>query len=205
MSMVQPRLARIGSLGLALALALLCGTRAGANIKSRSELAAIVARSPGLQLVAEGQELKTAELMAARLSNAVAYRGVGESMEPLYPSNTAVVVVPIEYDRIKKGMTVVYVNDEGRRIAHCVVGETHDGFLVQGVSNDEADSEVATEQNFIGVIIQAYASAETGSRHDLAMRLRGKGRRVGKRLPLSVRQPVLCQQTRPARLGLMQR
>ncbi len=184
MGMVYPRLAQVGSLGLALALALLCGTRAGASIKSRSELAAIIARSPGLQLVAEGQELKTAELMAARLSNAVAYLGIGESMEPLYPSNTAVVVVPIEYDHIKKGMTVVYVNDEGRRVAHCVVGETHDGFLVQGVSNDEADSEVVTEKNILGVIIQAYAGAETGSRHALAVQLVGKDRRVRKRLPL---------------------
>jgi len=43
------------------------------------------------------------------------------------------------------------------RVAHSVIGETRDGYLVQGVNNDEADSDVVNEQNLVGVIVQAYA------------------------------------------------
>ena len=86
-------------------------------------------------------------------------------MEPLYVPNTAVVVQEINYDDIKKGMTVVYVKNNGRRVAHSVVGETRGGFLVQGVNNDEEDAELVTPENFIGVITQAFASAGLGLPH----------------------------------------
>ena len=62
--------------------------------------------------------------MAAQIKDAITLWGVGQSMEPLYAANTAVVVAPIKYDNVKKGMTVVYVKRNGRRVAHSVIGET---------------------------------------------------------------------------------
>jgi signal peptidase I len=97
-------------------------------------------------------------------------------MEPLYATNTAVVVQEINYDDIKKGMTVVYVKSNGRRVAHSVVGETRGGFLVQGVNNDEEDAELVTADNFIGVITQAFASADTVFRAETEKRLAAKGK-----------------------------
>ncbi len=147
-----------------------------AGIKSDRVLAAIISRTPAPRLVAEGQQLKVAEAAASQLPNAQAFWGIGRSMEPLYASNTAVIVQEIKYDDIKKGMTVVYLKSTGVRVCHSVVGETRGGFLVQGVNNDEEDAELVTEANFIGVIVQAFASADTAFRTEAAKRLTAKGR-----------------------------
>lgn len=147
-----------------------------ASIKSEKTLAAIVTRTPAPRLVAEGQQLKIAERAAAQIPGAVAYWGVGGSMEPLYATNTAIVVTPIAYDDVKKGMTVVYVKSNGRRVAHSIVGETRGGYLVQGLNNDEPDAGVVNEQNLIGVIVSAYASADSAFRLALEQRLVARGR-----------------------------
>ena len=149
---------------------------AGAGIKSERTLAAIIERTPAPRLVAEGKQLKTAEEFAAKLPGAHALWGIGRSMEPLYATNTAVVVQEIDYDDLKKGMTVVYVKSNGRRVAHSIVGETRGGFLVQGVNNDEEDAELVTADNFIGVITQAFASADTVFRSETEKRLAAKGK-----------------------------
>ena len=149
---------------------------AEAGIKSERLLAAIIERTPAPRLVTGGTELKAAEAVAAKLPGACALWGIGRSMEPLYATNTAVVVQEINYDDIKKGMTVVYVKGNGRRVAHSVVGETRGGFLVQGVNNDEEDPELVTPDNFIGVITQAFASADTAFRADTERRLAAKGK-----------------------------
>lgn len=148
-----------------------------AGIKSERTLAAIITRTPAPRLVAEGTQLKTAEKFAAALpGRAHALWGIGRSMEPLYATNTAVVVEEISYDDIKKGMTVVYVKNNGRRVAHSIVGETRGGFLAQGVNNDEEDAELVTPENFIGVITHAFASADTVFRAETEKRLAAKGK-----------------------------
>ena len=155
---------------------------AQAGIKSERVLAAIISRTPAPRLVAEGQQLKSAEQAAAQLPAAQAFWGIGHSMEPLYATNTAVIVQEMDYNDIKKGMTVVYRKSTGVRVAHSVVGETRGGFLVQGVNNDEEDAELVTEDNFIGVVVQAYASADTAFRTETERRLVAKGRiRTGNR------------------------
>jgi hypothetical protein len=164
---------------------LVCGARAEASIKSERQLIAIISRTPAPKLVNEGQQLKEAEKMAAQIKDATAFLGIGESMEPLYAPNTAVVVAPIDYDSIKKGMTVVYVKSNGRRVAHSVIGETRGGYLVQGVNNDEADAEVVNEKNLIGVIVQAYASIDTGLRSELSRQFAAQGR-----LPVSAKSRI---------------
>ena len=145
--------------------------RANAGIKSQRQLAAIAAQTPAPHLVAEGEQLKSAEKMAAQIKDAITLWGVGQSMEPLYAANTAVVVAPIKYDNIKKGMTVVYVKRNGRRVAHPVIGETRGGYIVQGINNDEADAEVVNENNLIGVVVHAYASTDTSFRNSLTQQI----------------------------------
>ncbi len=149
---------------------------AQAGIKSERTLAAIIARTPAPRLVAEGAQLKTAEKFAATLPGAKALWGIGRSMEPLYAPNTAVIVQEIDYEDIKQGMTVVYIKDNGRRVAHSVIGETRGGYLVQGVNNDEADAELITPENFIGVITHAFASADSVFRAETTRRLVANGK-----------------------------
>lgn len=180
-SQLQVRAARIGRFSRFV----LCGLLAivatsalplAASIKSERTLAAIINRTPAPHLVAEGQQLKIAERAAAQIPGAVAYWGIGGSMEPLYATNTAVVVTPIAYDDVKKGMTVVYLKSNGRRVAHAIVGETRGGYLVQGINNDEPDAGVVNEENLIGVIVSAFASADSAFRLALEQRLAAKGR-----------------------------
>ena len=155
---------------------------AQAGIKSERTIAAIISQTPAPRLVEEGKQLKTAEQAAKLLPGAQAFWGIGQSMEPLYATNTAVVVQEIDYENIKKGMTVVYMKSTGVRVCHSVVGETRGGYLVQGVNNDEEDAELITKDNFIGVIVQAYASADTAFRTDTEKRLAAKGKiRTGNR------------------------
>ena len=156
------RVSRVAVTFVVLMLGLATSSEAG--IKSQRQIAAIIKQTPAPHLVAEGEQLKQAEMMAAQIKDAFALWGVGQSMEPLYAPNTAVVVAPIKYDDIKKGMTVVYVKHNGRRVAHSVIGETRDGYLVQGMNNDEADAETVNESNLVGVVVQAYASTDTSFR-----------------------------------------
>ncbi len=149
---------------------------AQAGIKSERTLAAIITYTPAPRLVAEGRELKAAETAAAALPGAQAFWGIGRSMEPLYATNTAIVVQPIDYEHIKKGMTVVYIKSNGVRVCHSVVGETTGGYLVQGVNNDVEDAELITPGNFIGIIVQAYASVDTAFRVGTEKRLVAKGK-----------------------------
>lgn len=163
---------------LLLATLMFVGSSMGAEagIKSDRLLAAIIQHTPAPRLVAEGHQLQTAEKIAAEIPGAQALWGIGRSMEPLYATNTAVVVEEINYDNIKKGMTVVYIKRNGHRVAHSVVGETRGGFLVQGVNNDDEDVELVTEKNFIGVITQAFASVDTVFRAETEKRLVAQGR-----------------------------
>ena len=149
---------------------------AQAGINSDRVLAALISQTPSPRIVAQGNELKTAEAAAAQLPGAHAYWGIGRSMEPLYVTNTAVVVQEMDYEHLKKGMTVVYLKSTGVRVCHTIVGETTGGYLVQGVNNDEEDAELVTPDNFIGVVVQAYASADTAFRTDTEKRLVAKGK-----------------------------
>lgn len=150
--------------------------RVEAGIKSQRQLTAILNQTPAPHLVTEGEQLKQAEKTAAQIKDAFALWGVGQSMEPLYAPNTAVVVAPIKYDNVKKGMTVVYVKRNGRRVAHSVIGETRGGYLVQGINNDEADAEVVNENNLVGVVVQAFASTDTSFRSGLAQQVANNGK-----------------------------
>jgi signal peptidase I len=153
-----------------------------AGIRSDRMLAAIITRTPAPRLVTEGEQLKVAQKVAAEMTKARAFWGIGRSMEPLYATNTAVIVQEINYDDIKKGMTVVYMKSTGVRVCHSVVGETRGGLLVQGVNNDEEDAELVTPENFIGVIVQAFASADTEFRTETEKRLAATGKiRTGNR------------------------
>ncbi len=173
MSPIFPRPTLVRLRGMVMLLSICCSICAGEGIRSRSEIKAIIAHSPDPKFVPYGQELKAAEMVAAQTPNAIAYLGIGASMEPLYPPNTAVVVAPIEYGSIKKGMTVVYLDCDGQRVAHCVVGENRAGYLVRGINNPAADADVVTADNLIGVVVEAY-SARSDGRRELTLKDKGK-------------------------------
>ncbi len=157
-------------------LAVLANASAVAGIKSERQLAAIMTHTPAPSIVTDGEQMKQAEQIAATIPGAQTFWGVGRSMEPLYAPNTAVVVKPVAYDQIKKGMTVVYQKRSGRVVAHSVVGEDRNGYIVQGMNNAEADAESVNESNLIGVVVAAYAATDSTYRVELAKQLVAHGK-----------------------------
>lgn len=156
-------------------LALFAAT-ANARIKSERLLAAIIKQTPASTLVSPGKQIKAAEAAAAEIPGAEAMWGVGESMEPLYATHTAIVVAPIEFKHLKKGMTVVYMNHRGEMVAHSLTGDVPKGWIAQGVNNDEEDDDLVTADNLIGVIVKAYSEVHSEFRTLLAKQLIAKGR-----------------------------
>lgn len=148
---------------------------AQAGIKSKRVLAAIIERTPAPRIVMDGRQMAEAERAAKALPGAHVLWGVGKSMEPLFAHRTAVVVAGHDYEKLKKGMTVVYVKRNGMRVAHSIVGEAKGGYLMQGVNNDEEDAELLTPHNFVGVIVDAYAAADTDFRDNVRAQLASKG------------------------------
>lgn len=169
-------LRRVATQFSAALVALTFSVSAAAGIKSDRQLAAILTRTPAPQIVGEGQQMKLADQAAAAVPGAQTFWGIGQSMQPLYTPNTALVVKPIAYDDIKKGMTLVYVKGNGHVVAHSVIGEDGKGYIVQGVNNDEADPESVNEKNLIGVVVAAYSAQDSELRVELAKALVAKGK-----------------------------
>src|SRR5581483_800123 len=168
-------------LGLAICVSLLALIAAspvvhGAGITSERLLAAIIKRTPSPAIVRKGEQMAQAEKAAAEIAGAEAMWGVGDSMEPLYATHTAVVVAPINFKQLEKGMTVVYLNSQGRMVAHSLTGDVPRGWIAQGVNNAEEDDDLVTPNNLIGVIVQAYAEAHSEFRVALTKQLVAKGR-----------------------------
>lgn len=152
-------LARVGG-----ALAMLCGLVFSSGCSTMSvqrDLDTILAMSPVPQIVAKGQELNAAEQAAARVRGGQAFRGLGESMEPIYTSGTAIVVTPVDFTKLRKGMQVLYVNRDGFGVAHVLVGDLPGGWIAQGAGNKSEDQDLVTPSNLVGVITQVYASTTT--------------------------------------------
>lgn len=149
---------------------------AQAAIKSERLLASILKLTPASTLVPAGEQMKQAEAAAAKIAGAEAFWGVGASMEPLFTSRTAIVVAPVKFKDLKKGMTVVYMSRSGRMVAHSLTGDLPKGWIAQGVNNDKEDDDLVTKDNLIGVIVQAFAESHSEYRVALTKDLVAKGR-----------------------------
>lgn len=96
-----------------------------------------------------------AELLAAREPGREVLLGAGESMAPVYGDGSVLVIRPVAYEQLRAGMTIVYLNQEGRRIAHRLLRQEQHGWRAGGLNNDEPDAELVTPENLLGVV---YAS-----------------------------------------------
>jgi hypothetical protein len=151
-------------------------TAAQAGIRSERLLAAIIKHTPASTIVSSGEQIRSAEQAAKTIPGAEAMWGVGDSMEPLFSSHTAIVVAPIDFNKLEKGMTVVYQSRDGHMVAHSITGDVPKGWIAQGVNNDQEDDDLVTADNLIGVIVVAYSEMHSEFRTMLAKQLIAKGR-----------------------------
>ncbi len=149
---------------------------AHAGIRSERLLAAIIKQTPASTIVSRGEQIQAAERAARNIPGAEAMWGVGASMEPLYSSGTAIVVAPVSFKELKKGMTVVYYNRDGEMVAHALTGDLPKGWIAQGVGNDHEDDDLVTANNLVGVIVHAFSESHSEYRTAIAKQLIAKGR-----------------------------
>jgi signal peptidase I len=82
--------------------------------------------------------------------------GTGQSMQPLYPPGTLLVLRAVSFSELQAGQTAVYRNQSHHAIAHVLVAKTRDGWRVAGLNNPMHDMEPVVAGNLVGVVIAAY-------------------------------------------------
>jgi hypothetical protein len=178
--------------GLALALSALLGggcasmsggSASGHGLNLDRDLETILTQVPAPEIVRPGQELDTANALAASANAASgakdnhkvqAYWGVGSSMEPLFATHTAIVVNPCDFSELRKGMMILYRDGDGWGVAHVLVEQVDGGWTAQGVNCAEEDPTLVTPENIVGVVTHAYAAAEPEGRKAMVASLRAK-------------------------------
>ena len=82
-------------------------------------------------------------------------RGQGNSMLPLYCSGTLLVIKPIAFDQLTRGMSVVFSRDQ-KFITHVLVAKVKDGWRTTGLNNRRQDFVKVNADNIRGVVVAAF-------------------------------------------------
>jgi hypothetical protein len=100
---------------------------------------------------------RRAEAYAAAHPDMEVVVGSGDSMLPLYRDHTILVVQHQTMAALRGGMTVVFVGDNGRPVAHALVERTSRGWRAAGLGNAGSDHTLVCYDNYIGTVVKAYA------------------------------------------------
>ncbi len=112
--------------------------------------------SPRPERVAPREAWRLAESLAAGKRACEVMIGSGGSMLPLYPDRTVLVVERLPIAKLKRGMTVVFIGDSGRPVAHTLIEKTPRGWVAQGLANGERDRTLVRERNYLGAVVRAF-------------------------------------------------
>lgn len=113
--------------------------------------------SPAPERVVAGSAWQMAEAVAAATPDSELLVGNGDSMLPLYADRTLLIVQHVSMTVLRPGMTVVFINDHGRTVAHTLREKTPRGWIAQGVGNADADRTLVRARNYIGIVVRAFA------------------------------------------------
>jgi hypothetical protein len=122
------------------------------------------ALSPVAEIVTPGEAWRCAEAYVAKHPDCEVLVGSGDSMLPLYADRTVLVVRRERMSALQGGMTVIFVGDRGWPVAHALVEKTPQGWRAMGAGNSEPDRTLVRYDNFIGVVVKAYAPTKPGAR-----------------------------------------
>ena len=113
--------------------------------------------SPVAEEVAPIDAWRFAEAYVASHSGCDTLVGSGTSMMPLYRDRTVLVVQLMGMSELRRGMTVVFVGDQGRPVAHTLIERTPRGWMARGIGNPEPDRTPVQSGNYLGTVIKAFA------------------------------------------------
>lgn len=151
---------RIRTIGLLiLGLSTLCPNAVWAK-KAEAYIAGnYVEGSPTPSICTESDAPAQARALAATIPGAFVVRGRGNSMLPLYSSGTWLVVRPVAFEQLSRGMSVVFRSND-KVITHVLVAKTGDGWRTTGLNNRRHDFVPVTANNIRGVVIAAFTPLE---------------------------------------------
>ncbi len=113
--------------------------------------------SPPADPVAPRDAWRLAEAYAIQHPGCDVMVGSGNSMLPLYPDRTVLVVQRVTTSELRRGMTVVFIGDRGQPVAHVLIEKTSRGWRAIGLGNGEPDITRVGYSNLIGMVVKAYA------------------------------------------------
>ncbi|HRJ45996.1 MAG: hypothetical protein RLZZ129_1652 [Verrucomicrobiota bacterium] len=116
-----------------------------------------VAKSPAAEFKPGSEARRLAAKLATHLPGAFVVQGKGRSMQPLYPHGTLLVVQPVPYEKLARGMTVVFRTPDNQSLAHVLVARTADGWRTSGLNNRRADFIPVQADDIRGVVVAAFA------------------------------------------------
>lgn len=157
----RPASARLRAVRVAVAMAtaVLAIASSYAGIESQRLLAAVKHETPAATPVPASAVWPRAQAAATEIPGGRVLVGAGTSMTPLFHKDTALVVSPHDFSALRKGMTVVYRNSQGRLVAHALSAKMPQGWVAHGVANDFEDDELVTAANLVGVVVAAYSDS----------------------------------------------
>tara|TARA_R110002111_G_scaffold10545_1_gene33906 strand:+ start:279 stop:770 length:492 start_codon:yes stop_codon:yes gene_type:complete len=127
---------------------------AGPTIKA-TYIAGNYVISPAAQFAAPSTARLKAYQIAVSLPGAYVVEGKGRSMQPLYQSGTLLVVQPTPFEKLSRGMSVVF-QSRNRSITHVLVAKTKDGWRTTGLNNRRHDYVTVNSENIRGVVVAAF-------------------------------------------------
>jgi len=112
--------------------------------------------SPAPERLAAREVWRVAEALAASVPQGDVVVGCGDSMLPLYPDHTVLVVQRLPLEQLRPGMTVVFIGSRGRPVAHTLVAKTIFGWTTRGMANARSDSTRVRAKNYVGTVVRAF-------------------------------------------------
>ncbi len=120
-------------------------------------------KSPRPMLVVENEAWQRANELAGLTPGAFVLIGSGDSMQPLYPSGTILVMQPLPYSALERGETALYRSKACKIVAHVLIAKARDGWRVAGLNNRLHDMEPVQGGNLVGVVIAAFMPLRRGA------------------------------------------
>ena len=149
------RFSRLGACGL-VAFCGFGGMGFATQAACAASMADVAALSPAARVVRPFEAIRLGKEFVASHPGTDFLVGSGDSMLPLYKDHTVVITQRIAMSELRCGMTVAYMGDSGRPVAHVLVKKTLGGWVSKGVGNASCDSALVTRDNLMGVVVKAF-------------------------------------------------
>jgi signal peptidase I len=122
--------------------------------------------------VSMDEALADAKVLTSIHTDATVLQVSGSSMHPFFGNGSLLVIKPIDISKLRAGMVVVYTNRLGETVAHRLVSQQINGWVVQGYNNSQPDSTLVDASNLRGVVYATiHTSGETQGLASLASSL----------------------------------